>query len=104
MYVFVCYTALHADTPPTPFRLLRIPWCSRVCLCGCVIFFFLLYLSCTHKHPYTQDQLSACMSLYVEDQLSSHFKELLEYVKKAEQQQKRNAIPDGQCIPGGWVG
>jgi hypothetical protein len=38
--------------------------------------------------------------LYVEDQLSSHFKGLLEYVKRAEQAQKRNAIPDGQQIPG----
>jgi hypothetical protein len=40
------------------------------------------------------------MTLYVEDQLSSHFKELLEYVKKAEHTQKRSAIPDGQPIPG----
>lgn len=45
------------------------------------------------------------MSLYVEDQLSGHFKALLEYVKKAEHTQKRNAIPDGQLIPGkaSWV-
>jgi hypothetical protein len=40
------------------------------------------------------------MSLYVEDQLSSTFRELLEYVKRAEQAQKRNAVPEGQPIPG----
>jgi hypothetical protein len=50
-----------------------------------------------------EDQLSACTALYVEDQLSSHFKGLLEYVKRAEQAQKRNAIPDGQQIPGEMI-
>jgi len=50
-----------------------------------------------------QDQLAACMSLYVEDQLSTHFRDLLDYIKKAEQQQKRSAIPEGQTIPGGWL-
>lgn len=50
----------------------------------------------------TQDQLCACMSLYVEDQLGGHhFRELLEYVKRAEQAHKRNAVPDGHHIPGG---
>lgn len=47
-----------------------------------------------------QDQLAACTSLYVEDQLSVHFQDLVDFVKKAEQQQKRNAIPDGQPISG----
>lgn len=54
-------------------------------------------LYCVHC---TQDQLAACTSLYVEDQLSVHFRDLVEFVKKAEQQQKRNAVPDGQPIAG----
>lgn len=52
-------------------------------------------------YPPAQDQLSACMSLYVEDQLAGHFSGLLEYVKKAEHVQKRSAVPEGQPIPGG---
>jgi hypothetical protein len=46
-----------------------------------------------------QDQLQTCTGLYVEDQLSRHFPILVDYVKKAEQQQKRLAIPEGQVIP-----
>jgi len=37
--------------------------------------------------------------MYVEDQLTAHFPLLLGFVKKAEQQQKRLKVPDGQCIP-----
>jgi hypothetical protein len=47
-----------------------------------------------------QDQLSACTSLFVEDQLVAHFKDLVDFVKKAEQQQKRAAVADGQQLPG----
>jgi hypothetical protein len=47
-----------------------------------------------------QDQLAACTSLYVEDQLGSHFRQLLEFVKKAEQVQKRGGVQDGQPITG----
>jgi hypothetical protein len=47
-----------------------------------------------------QDQLAACTSLYVEDQLGSHFKALLEFVKKAEQVQKRGGVQEGQPITG----
>jgi len=50
------------------------------------------------QHP--QDQLSNCVGLYVEDQLGQQFKDLVEFVKKAEQQQKRSAVPEGQPIPG----
>jgi len=46
-----------------------------------------------------EDQLANCTSLYVEDQLSNHFPILVEFVKKAEQQQKRLAVPEGQLIP-----
>eukprot|EP00983_Pelagomonas_calceolata_P039056 1137030-Pelagomonas_calceolata.AAC.4 len=46
-----------------------------------------------------QDQLAHCIHLYVEDQLMAHFPMLLGFVKKAEQQQKRLNVPDGQCIP-----
>ncbi|GAX77086.1 hypothetical protein CEUSTIGMA_g4532.t1 [Chlamydomonas eustigma] len=45
------------------------------------------------------DQLQTCTGLYVEDQLSRHFPILVDYVKKAEQQQKRLAIPEGQAVP-----
>lgn len=47
-----------------------------------------------------QDQLSNCTGLYVEDQLSVQFKDLAEFVKKAEQTQKRLAVPEGAQIPG----
>lgn len=47
-----------------------------------------------------QDQLSNCVGLYVEDQLGQHFKDLVEFVKKAEQQQKRTNAPEGAPIPG----
>jgi hypothetical protein len=40
------------------------------------------------------------VGLYVEDQLGQHFKDLVDFVKKAEQQQKRTAAPEGQPIPG----
>jgi hypothetical protein len=51
-------------------------------------------------HAYaSQEQLSSCTNLYVEEQLMGHFPMLLEFVKKAEQQQKRLAIPEGQAIP-----
>jgi hypothetical protein len=40
------------------------------------------------------------MGLYVEDQLGQHIRDLVEFVKKAEQAQKRNAVPDGAPIPG----
>mmetsp|Transcript_23537 Transcript_23537/g.64882 ORF Transcript_23537/g.64882 Transcript_23537/m.64882 type:complete len:760 (+) Transcript_23537:107-2386(+) len=46
-----------------------------------------------------EDQLAHCIHLYVEDQLMAHFPMLLGFVKKAEQQQKRLNVPDGQCIP-----
>jgi len=36
----------------------------------------------------------------VEDQLVAHFKDLVDFVKKAEQQQKRAAVADGQQLPG----
>ncbi len=51
-----------------------------------------------------EDQLATCTSLFVEDQLGAHFKELVEFVKKAEQTQKRLAVPDGKHIPGGGGG
>jgi hypothetical protein len=47
-----------------------------------------------------QDQLSSCTGLYVEDQLAQQFKDLVEFVKKAEQQQKRMAVAEGSPIPG----
>eukprot|EP00877_Chromochloris_zofingiensis_P003974 jgi/Chrzof1/13578/Cz08g03010.t1 len=47
-----------------------------------------------------EDQLASCMGLYVEDQLSQHFKDLVEFVKKAEQTQKRLAVAEGAPIPG----
>uniref|UniRef100_A0A383VE33 Uncharacterized protein n=1 Tax=Tetradesmus obliquus TaxID=3088 RepID=A0A383VE33_TETOB len=47
-----------------------------------------------------EDQLAACTSLYVEDQLGSHFKALLDFVKKAEQVQKRGGVQEGQPITG----
>jgi hypothetical protein len=47
-----------------------------------------------------QDQLANCTSLYVEDQLHQHYKDLVEFVKKAEQTQKRLAVPEGAQIPG----
>ncbi len=40
------------------------------------------------------------MGLYVEDQLSRHFSIMVDFVKKAEQQQKRLAVPEGQPIQG----
>ncbi|KAJ9512046.1 hypothetical protein QJQ45_004603 [Haematococcus lacustris] len=46
-----------------------------------------------------EDQLASCTNLYVEEQLTSHFGQLVEFVKKAEQQQKRLAVPDGQPVP-----
>lgn len=46
-----------------------------------------------------EDQLQNCTGLYVEDQLSKHFPILAEFVKKAEQQQKRLVIAEGQHIP-----
>jgi hypothetical protein len=61
----------------------------------------LLLLLLLLLHPSSlQDQLSACTSLYVEDQLGSHFKALLEFVKKAEQVQKRGGVQEGQPITG----
>jgi hypothetical protein len=51
-----------------------------------------------------QDQLSACVGLYVEDQLGATFRELLGFVKRAEQAAKRGATPDGAPIPGAWRG
>ncbi len=51
-----------------------------------------------------RDQLSSCTQLYVEDQLAAHFPALVEYVKKAEQQNKRMAVPEGAPIPGGCGG
>ena len=53
----------------------------------------------TNTHTHTQGQLSHCIHMYVEDQLTAHFPLLLGFVKKAEQQQKRLKVPDGQCIP-----
>lgn len=47
-----------------------------------------------------EDQLTSCTGLYVEDQLSRHFPILVEFVKKAEQQCKRLAVPEGQPIQG----
>ncbi len=35
----------------------------------------------------------------MDDQLTGHFPMLLEFVKKAEQQQKRLAVAEGQHIP-----
>ena len=52
-----------------------------------------------HTRTHKQDQLSHCIHLYVEDQLVVNFPMLLGFVKKAEQQQKRLGIPEGQCIP-----
>lgn len=40
------------------------------------------------------------MGLYVEDQLGGSFREMVEFVKKAEQQHKRSAVADGSPIPG----
>lgn len=56
----------------------------------------LLALSCL---PLFQDQLQACIGLYVEDQMERRFRFMIEFVKKAEQQQKRQAVPEGQPIP-----
>lgn len=47
----------------------------------------------------SEEQLGKCTELYVEDQLMVHFPMLVEFVKKAEQQQKRMGIPEGQIIP-----
>jgi hypothetical protein len=49
--------------------------------------------------PQMQDQLASCTNLYVDEQLSSQFPMLLEFVKKAEQQQKRLGVAEGQHIP-----
>jgi hypothetical protein len=38
--------------------------------------------------------------LYVEDQLGQHFRDLVEFVKKAEQQAKRAGVAEGQPVPG----
>mmetsp|Transcript_35681 Transcript_35681/g.90202 ORF Transcript_35681/g.90202 Transcript_35681/m.90202 type:complete len:761 (-) Transcript_35681:796-3078(-) len=46
-----------------------------------------------------EEALGKCSELYVEDQLMNHFPMLVEFVKKAEQQQKRMAVPEGQPIP-----
>ncbi|MEW5309332.1 MAG: hypothetical protein WDW38_001227 [Sanguina aurantia] len=46
------------------------------------------------------EQLHSCMGLYVEDQLGGSFREMVEFVKKAEQQHKRSAVADGSPIPG----
>lgn len=47
-----------------------------------------------------EEQLGNCTSMYVEDQLQMYFRDLLDFVKKAEQTQKRLAIPEGSPIPG----
>lgn len=48
--------------------------------------------------PSSQDQLASCINLYVEEQLGGEFPMLIEFVKKAEQQQKRMGVPEGQPI------
>lgn len=40
------------------------------------------------------------MGLYVEDQLSGHFRDLIDFVKKAEQAAKRGGVPEGSPVPG----
>lgn len=47
-----------------------------------------------------EDQLSTCTGLYVEDQLQLHFQDLIQFVKKAEQSQRRLAVQEGSQIPG----
>jgi hypothetical protein len=56
--------------------------------------------TCSSPPPPKQDQLSNCVGLYAEDQLGQHFKDLVEFVKKAEQQAKRAGVPEGQPVPG----
>ena len=46
------------------------------------------------------DQLAACVALYVEDRLGAHFGDLVAFVKKAEQAAKRAGVPDGSPVPG----
>ncbi|KXZ50201.1 hypothetical protein GPECTOR_17g838 [Gonium pectorale] len=47
-----------------------------------------------------QDQLSSCTGLFVDDQLGVHFRDLTDWVRKAEQAAKRAATPEGHHIPG----
>ncbi|GIM13423.1 hypothetical protein Vretimale_16472 [Volvox reticuliferus] len=47
-----------------------------------------------------EDQLASCTGLFVDDQLAVHFRELVDWVKKAEQAAKRSGVPEGQHIPG----
>ncbi|KAG1668944.1 hypothetical protein FOA52_000988 [Chlamydomonas sp. UWO 241] len=46
-----------------------------------------------------EDQFQTCMGLYVEDQMARRFQFMVDFVKKAEQQQKRGSVPEGQPIP-----
>lgn len=47
-----------------------------------------------------QDQLSSCTGLFVDDQLVGYFRDLVDWVKKAEQAVKRSGAVEGQHIPG----
>ncbi|GLC44043.1 hypothetical protein PLESTB_000222700 [Pleodorina starrii] len=47
-----------------------------------------------------EDQLASCTGLFVDDQLAVHFRELVDWVKKAEQAAKRSGVPEGQHLPG----
>ncbi|GIL55368.1 hypothetical protein Vafri_10920 [Volvox africanus] len=49
-----------------------------------------------------QDQLASCTGLFVDDQLAVHFRELVDWVKKAEQAAKRSGVPEGWHMPT-WV-
>lgn len=42
--------------------------------------------------------------MYVEDQLLNHFKDLINFVKKAEASQKQLSVPEGSVIPGMELG
>lgn len=47
-----------------------------------------------------EEQIGACTALYVDEQLQQHVGLLLDFVKKAEQAQKRGNVEEGATIPG----
>ncbi|KAG2482867.1 hypothetical protein HYH03_018212 [Edaphochlamys debaryana] len=47
-----------------------------------------------------EDQLASCTGLFVDDQLAAHYRDLVDFVRKAEQAAKRSGAAEGQTIPG----
>ncbi|KAG2445494.1 hypothetical protein HXX76_000110 [Chlamydomonas incerta] len=47
-----------------------------------------------------EDQLASCTGLFVDDQLAAHFRDMVDWVKKAEQAAKRSGAAEGHVIPG----